>query len=225
MVSVFSVYTRHTTKGVEQWGLETSGTRRRALRIAAGKILEDKQIALGALGPSIASWTRTGFKCEDGGRFFDEKSCGFHESHPDFLDAADYVAFSEPGDLTQAVVDLERVLVPAASRCGVPADAVRRWLSAQDQHEQYLVAPPSHPVFTLAICEQAINSGWALFGRTPDHPESAPSAVPLDWVQWLSSSFAAIQIHEAQRALGGGIASQLAKPIPAPQGAPASYYI
>ncbi len=225
MVKVFNVYTRLTPKGPEQWGLETSGTKRKALRVAAGRIVEEKLIALGALGPSIASWTRSGFKCEDGGWFFDEKSGGFHVTHPDFLDAPDYLVFSEPGDLTQAVEDLERTLVPAAMRCGVPSDTVRSWLSAQDLHEQYLVATANHPVFALAISEQAINSGWELFGRSPDLPESTPSAVPLDWVRWLSSCFAPVQIHDAQRALGGGVASQLANSIPVPQGAPASFYI
>ncbi len=225
MVKVFNVYARQTANGVEQWGLETSGAKRQAIHVKAGRVVDDRLIALGAIGQQIGSWARSGFKCSEVACFFDEATGVFDATHPDFRADPAYLVFSEPVDVERAVADLETLLARAAVQAGVPQDYLRKWLSRQDLHAQYLVATAEHPVFALAVSEQAINSGWELFGRYPGLPERPPSAAPLEWVQWLSSSFAEPQIHEAHKALGGGVAMLLANQSPVAIGAPASHYL
>ena len=206
---LFDVYARSTANGQEFWGVQCDGDSRLAIHTRSGTVLTRKNITISQLGSSIAHWLRDGFRRAGSGLFFDEDYACFTSVHPDFRGVAGYVLFCRPPDIAQAVIDMENVALRACTGRPCDASAMRSWLSEQEQHASFMIAPTAHPLYALLLAEYAINEGWPIFTASQNPPDSAPSCATQEWVNFLSSIFASTQIHAAISALGWGVDSKL----------------
>lgn len=206
---LFDVYARSTANGQEFWGVQGAGDSRLAIHTRAGTVLSRKNIPTSQLGASIARWLRDGFRSAGNGLFFDEDHAAFTTVHPDFKGVKGYVLFCRPLDIAQAVIDMESVALRACTGHSSDTAAMRSWLSEQEQHAAFMIAPAAHPVYALLLAEYAINEGWPIFTASQDPPSVAPSCATLEWIDFLSSRFAPAKVHAAISALGWGTDAKL----------------
>jgi hypothetical protein len=208
-MDLYDVYARQTAQGQECWGVQSTGDSRLAYRTMGGSVLERRSITLSNLGSSIAQWLRKGFRGVGNGYFFDEDAATFGTEHPDFRGIQSYVLFCKPPDIAQAVIDIEPVALQAFTGSSIDQSAVRQWLSEQEQNSEFMIAPVTHPMYALLLAETAINHGWPLFTANPNPPNQPPSSARMEWVGFLSTSFAEQQVFAALSALGFSVAQKL----------------
>jgi len=208
-MDLYVVYTRQTAQGQECWGIQSTGDSRLAYRTMGGAILERRSITLSNLGSSIAHWLRKGFCCAGNAYFFDEDAATFGTEHPDFRGVQGYVLFCMPPDIAQAVIDIEPVALQAFAGSSIDQSAMRQWLSEQEQNSEFMIAPVTHPIYALLLAETAINHGWPLFTANPKPPNQSPSSARMEWVEFLSTSFAEQQVFAALSVLGFSVAQKL----------------
>lgn len=208
-MDLYDVYARQTAQGRECWGVQNSGDSRLAYRTMNGCILERRSITLSNLGSSIAQWLRKGFRRVGSNHFFDEDAATFGSEHPDFWGVKSYVLFCKPPDIAQVVIDIEPVALQAFAGSSIDQSAMRQWLSEQEQNSEFMIAPVTHPMYALLLAETAINHGWPLFTANPNPPNQPPSSAQMEWVGFLSMSFAEQQVFAALSALGFSVAKRL----------------
>ena len=180
----------------------------------------DLTITAARLPGYLAELSRKGYVLQLQHHFFHEDLGRFTLQHPDFPEkpGANYVLFIQPSDIEEAVVAIDAI----ATQCGrLKSDpAFRSWIGKKLMSSDFVVADASDPRWALLLAEVAHNNTWGISPARGDLPETAPSADPTGWQEWLKNFFDISSIASAQRNLGWTVSELLSKTqsaIPAEQ--------
>jgi hypothetical protein len=187
-------------------------------RLSENDKIVNREGTLMACVQRMSALVKRGYTKSSTPMYFDAVDRVFCHTHPDLAwGGTKWLLAASPAGLASAARAVALLARSASSEISsVECDA---WEARQSSNSKYLVAFEDHPIWTLVMAEQAMNSGWTIRANTHKGaaPATPPSTSPHKWSEWLQPTFTKRTIEAAIQALQWDAASVTKTKFAAPE--------